>query len=175
MRKLILYIATSLDMFIARENGSVDWLFQEGEFGYQKFYSSIDTVIMGRKTWEVACGFEKEPYKDKTCIVFSKKGFTPKQKYVNVVTKNIPSFVQKLKQKKGKPIWLVGGGQLASLLVNEGLVDEVWLYVHPRILGKGIPLLKGMKEIPLEHISTKSFPEGLVEMKYAAASRKKSY
>ncbi len=167
MRKIILYIATSLDLFIARKNGSVDWLFQEGEFGYQKFYSSLGTVIMGRKTWDVARGFEKQPYADKECIVFSKKGFVPDQKYVKVVTKNIPSFVKKLKQKKGKPIWLVGGGQLASLLVNEGVVDEMWLYVHPRILGKGIPLLKGMKELPLKLISTHAFKEGLVEMKYS--------
>ena len=167
MRKIILYIAMSLDLFIARTNGSVDWLFQEGEFGYQKFYSSLGTVIMGRKTCDVALGFEKQPYAGKECIVFSQKGFVPDQKYVKVVTKNIPSFVKKLKQKKGKPIWLVGGGQLASLMLEKGLVDEIWLYVHPRILGEGIPLLKSMKEIPLKLISTHAYPEGLVEMKYS--------
>ncbi|MEK6970850.1 MAG: dihydrofolate reductase family protein [archaeon] len=174
MRKLILYIATSLDLFIARKNGSVDWLFQEGEFGYTKFYSTIGTVIMGRKTWNAACGFEKQPYMDKECIVFSKKGFTPNQKYVKVVTKNVPSFVEKLKKGKGKPIWLVGGGQLASLLVNEGLVDEMWLYIHPRILGEGTPLLEDVGEISLKHISTHAFPEGLVEMKYAVKEGKRS-
>lgn len=173
MRKLILYIATSLDLFIARKNGSVDWLFTEGEYGYKKFYSSIDTVIMGRKTWETALRFEKEPYVDKTCIVFSKKGYKPTQKYLHVVSKNIPAFVKQLKQKKGKPIWLVGGGQLATLLLNEGLVDEAWLYVHPRILGKGIPLLKNMKEIPLTLTSTHAFPDGLVEMKYSTKRNKR--
>ena len=165
MRKIKLFIACSLDGFIARENGGIDWLLT-GDYGYKKFYASIDTVLMGRKTYELGLKLG-ETYMEKRTIVFTKQKNLKKVGNVKLVS-DIVSFTKKLKKQKGKDIWLVGGGEIVSVLLNNKLVDEMQIFVHPIVLGKGIPLFPNIKkEVKLKLVETFAFKDGLVKMNYS--------
>ncbi|HLC59934.1 MAG TPA: dihydrofolate reductase family protein [Candidatus Nanoarchaeia archaeon] len=164
MRKIKLFIACSLDGFIARVDGGIDWLFT-GDYGYKEFYDSIDTVLMGRKTYELALKLG-ETYKDKKAVVFTTKENLKKSSNIEFIS-DVISFTKKLKNLKGKDIWLVGGGEIVSLLLNNNLIDEMIIFMHPIILGKGIPLFKSIKkEIKLKLIGTHKFEDGLVKLYY---------
>jgi dihydrofolate reductase len=174
MRSVIAYIATSLDMFIAREKGEVDWLFPPNGYGYEKFIAGIDTVLMGRKTYELACTFEEIPYAGMKCIVFTRNAKKLKRfPHVQFISKDIQKFVRALKKEKGKNIWLVGGGEIITTLHAAKLVDEFMLFMHPLLLGKGIPLLKNASETKLKLLDTHAFPDGLVKMHYAVNKKYK--
>src|SRR3989338_6215947 len=134
MRKIRLFIACSLDGFIARKDGSIDWLFT-GDYGYKKFYDSVDTVLMGRKTYELGLTFN-EHNKGKRAIVFTTRKNLKKFPNVEFVSDAVP-FTRKLKKGKGNSIWLVGGGEIVSVLLGNGLVDEMQIFVHPIVLGNG--------------------------------------
>ena len=145
MRKITLYIATSLDGFIARKDGSVDWLDSVGhvegeDYGYSKFYKSIDTVLMGNGTyrWIVDAGVPF-PYPDKKNYVFSKQQ-TGSNEHVTFISEDIGLFTKKLKEDAGHGIWLVGGAQVNSTLLNAKLIDEMIITTIPIALGEGIPL-----------------------------------
>lgn len=164
MRKIKLFIASSLDEFIAREDGGIDWLFT-GDYGYAKFYNSIDTILMGRKTYELGLKLG-ECYKGKRAIVFTKQKNLKKLENVEFVS-NVVDFTKKLKNSKGKDIWLVGGGKIVSLFLNNNLIDEIILFLHPIILGKGIPLFKSIKkQVKLKMVETFAYADGLVELYY---------
>lgn len=164
MRKIKLFIACSLDGFIARENGGIDWLFT-GDYGYKKFYASIDTVLMGRKTYELGLKLG-ETYREKRTIVFTKRKNLKKVGNAELVS-DIVLFTKKLKKQEGKDIWLVGGGEIVSVLLNNKLVDEMQIFVHPLVLGKGIPLFPNIKkEVKLKLVETFAFKDGLVKMRY---------
>lgn len=145
-RKLCLYIATSLDGYIATEDDSLDWLFKiesEGDGGYSDFYKTVDTILIGRRTydWIMTHTEGKFPYENKECYIFSNT-ITGKNDFVEFVNEDVTSFMNKLKSKKGKNIWLVGGGELIHHFLIEKLVDEFIISVAPTIIGKGIPLFK---------------------------------
>jgi len=165
-KKIKLFIACSLDGYIAKEDGSVDWLPQSKDSGYDNFYKSIDTVLMGKKTYEQILTFGKYPYKDKTSYVFTRNP-NQKKKDENVeFTSEVEEFTKKLVLFLGKDIWLVGGSDLISTFLNLKFVDELILSVVPVVLGKGIPLFKNIKnEIKLELIKTTEYDE-LVELSY---------
>lgn len=165
MRKVILFIASSLDCFIARKNGDVSWLFMDSDYGYKKFYNSIDTVLMGRKTYETAKKFEKVPYKEKKCFVFSRMQM---KNNGNVdFVKNPVQFTKSILKQKGKNIWLGGGAEIISLFLNNKLIDEIVISMHPIILGNGIHLFKCIKkDVKLNLISKKIYKNGLVQLKY---------
>lgn len=146
MRNLVLYIATSLDGYIAKENHSLEWLFKsegEGDNGYTEFYETIDTVLIGRKTYEQILILDDGnfPYKDEKCYVFS-KSISGKNQHVDFVNADIVSFTNELKKQKGKDIWIVGGGDLLQGFLKENLVDEIIITIAPTIIGKGIPLFQ---------------------------------
>lgn len=165
MRKIILFIASSLDGFIAGKNGEIDWLFSDADYGYKKFYSSVDTVLVGRRTYEAALGLEKIPFESKKCFVFTSKEIKVKQNAT--VIPYAVSFTKKLLKRPGKNIWLVGGGEVVSDFLNNNLIDEIILSIHPIILGEGIPLfpkIKGKKDFALS--SSGSFESGLVQLHY---------
>ena len=165
MRKIKLFIACSLDGFIARKDGGIDWLSSGGDYGYKKFYASVDAVLMGRKTYELALKLG-ETYKDKRAIVFTRQKNFKKNSNVEFVSDIVP-FTKKLKNSKGKDIWIVGGGEIVSVLLNNNLVDEMRIFVHPIILGKGISLfLNVKKDVKLKLIGTSEFEDGLVKMEY---------
>jgi dihydrofolate reductase len=169
MRKLVLYIATSLDGYIARPSGAFDWLFSDQDYGYTGFFAGVDTVLMGRKTYEQALGFGEYPYKGTSGFVFSR---TPRASDANVtfVSGDLASLVSELKHGPGKDIWLVGGAQIVAECVRHDLIDDFRLFVHPLILGEGIPLFApGLPERPLQFVRSQSFDSGLVEVSYKRA------
>jgi len=169
MRKLVLYIATSLDGYIARSSGEFDWLFSDQDYGYTEFFAGVDTVLMGRKTYEQALGFGEYPYKGTRSFVFSR---TPRAQDANAtfVSGDLASFVSELKRGPGKDIWLVGGGEIVAECVRHDLIDDFRLFVHPLILGEGIPLFApGLPERPLQFVRSQSFDSGLVEVSYKRA------
>ena len=143
-----MFIASSLDGFIAREDGSIDWLFTDDDYGYQEFYESVDAVIMGRKTFEkgLELGGGINPTKDKKNYVFSRNqqslGGMEKDDEVEFVGKDVRKFVEQLVDSSGKDIWLVGGSEIISILLKADLLHDIILSIHPKILGKGIPLLR---------------------------------
>lgn len=171
MRKVALYIAASLDGFIARENGAIDWLppvDPEGEdYGYREFYDSIDTVLVGRKTWEQSRGFEEEPFKGKRVVVFTRREGTMGAEGAEFVS-NPVVFTQGLRRLPGKDIWLVGGSEIVSVLMTAGLVDEVILTVIPVVLGRGIPLFQGIRDDARLSLSgVVKYGDGLVQLRYS--------
>lgn len=117
MRKVILFIASSLDGYIARTSGAVDWLFtvnDDQDYGYVDFLAGVDTILMGRRTYEQVLSFGEFPYKGIQCFVFSRTRGGERDEYVTFISGNIESFVKGLKNGTGKNIWLVGGSQRSS-------------------------------------------------------------
>lgn len=168
MGKLKLFIAASLDGYIARPDGSVDWLFTDGDYGYQDFYGSIGTVLMGRKTYDKVLEFGDYPYKDKRSIVFTRQDpslqITDKPEFVSG---DIVKFTDSLRRSEDSDIWLVGGSQIIRLFLEQDLIDEIILSIHPVILGNGIPLFDRIKkEVRMELINDVSFESGLVQLHY---------
>src|SRR5215208_5534187 len=170
MRKVKLFIASSLDCYIAREDGGIDWLFTDADYGYTKFYDSIDTIIVGRKSYDQSLTLDEYPYKGKKVYVFTRNKVRKKnnnEQDVEYIDTNIQDFVTNLTQSIGKDVWLLGGGEIVSVLLNAGLVDEIILSIHPIILGTGIPLLRNIqKEVNLQLENSLSFDSGLTQLYY---------
>ncbi|SHL73901.1 Dihydrofolate reductase [Anaerocolumna jejuensis DSM 15929] len=146
MRKVVLFIAMSLDGYIATKEDSLEWLFQtegEGDNGYSEFYETVDTILLGRRTYDWILDMEGDnfPYKGRQCFVFSgsRQG---EDKNVRFFHGDITDFITKLKQEEGKDIWVVGGGELLQHFISNRLVDEWIITIAPTVLGDGIPLFK---------------------------------
>lgn len=143
---IVLYIATSKDGFIADEKGNLDWLPQTVEetggqdYGYQKFYDSVDALAMGRKTYEQILGFGPWPYPGKKSYIFSSTHEVSTNKDIEFVTHDIPTFIKRLDANKVKKLWLVGGAGLVDAFYKHGKIDEYIITVFPVELNKGIPL-----------------------------------
>ena len=142
LRRLKLYIAASLDGYIAGPNGEIDWLETGGglDYGYSDFYASIDATLMGRATYEVTQTVEEFPYPDKTNYVFTRNPAVSGKANVRFVSGDIASFARGLKTEEGQDIWLVGGGRINAVMLNADLIDDIILTVFPLVLGCGIPL-----------------------------------
>lgn len=168
MRPVSLFIATSLDSFIASPDGGIDWLFTDGDYGYAAFIANVDALLMGYKTYKVMLGFGDEYlYSDKQNYVFSRNHQHSDGNPVTFVADDPAGFVRELKQQEGKTIWLVGGGQINTLMLNAGLIDEIIISIHPIILGEGLPLFAGKPErTGFTHVKTESFASGLVQITY---------
>ena len=163
MKKIVLYVAASLDGFIAREDGSVDWLEKyekSGEdYGYKEFLDSVDTVILGNTTFEQF----KAPYPDKKCFVFSKKN-TGKKDNITYVNSSVVDFINGLNDNQN--IWLVGGSQIIQEFLKNNLVDEIIVTVIPILLGDGISLFaRGMVEHQMQLQKAKSY-DSVVQLYY---------
>lgn len=149
MRNIILYAAISIDSYIARSNGDVNWL-QDPDFitpgndyGYAAFYESIGTTLMGNQTYKMIQSFDVPfPYPDKENFVFTRSSQKSEDEHVSFISGDIISFIKELKNKNGKDIWLVGGGSINSFLLNHGLIDKMILTVFPVVLGTGIRLFE---------------------------------
>ena len=181
MRKVTLGLANSLDNYIARKDGGYDWLHWSKEIAEMsaKFMKTIDTILIGRKTFEMMLAFGQTSYPGAKNYVFSrskkksatlKKTLAAKQKpdkNVELVTEDAAVFVRKLKPKKGKGICVFGGGELAKSLFEAGLIDEIVLNIHPVLLGSGIPLFHEMKkQIDLEFLECKVLKGGYLAVSY---------
>jgi dihydrofolate reductase len=173
MRKLKIYIAISLNGKIARADGQVDWLEtipnpEKSDYGYYDFYASIDTTIQGHKTYAQLLAWDIPfPYADKKNYVFTRNPNHQDTKEVSFVSEDHLAFTEKLKTGGGKDIWLIGGGQINTLLLNAGLVDELIVHIMPIILPDGLPLFGGIpRESQLRLLSSKSYAGGVVESRY---------
>jgi len=172
-----LYIASSLDGYIAREDGSIDWLTEyennpETDYGYSEFYASIGTVLMGRKTYEQVLGFGDWPYTEKKTYVFTRqKEPLRREKNVEFVSGDIGEFARRLKENTDEDIWLVGGSQFIKAFLEEDLVQEMIVFIVPIILGGGIPLFDRIgKEIRLRTGRVEKYENGLVRVEYEMRS-----
>ena len=166
MRKLKLYIAASLDNKIARKDGSIDWLPEPNageDYGYQDFLATVDTLLMGYKTYEVCTGFGEWPYPDKKSVVFTRDSSKTVIPEVQVTNQDPVTFVQELLQQDGQDIWLIGGGEIITLLHNAGLIDEYIIALIPIILGEGIALFPEVQKQENLHLDKQQvYANGLV-------------
>jgi dihydrofolate reductase len=167
MRKIVLYIACSLDGYIARTDGSVDWLFTDQDYGYTAFLGSVDTVMMGRKTYDQVLTFGPYPYSGKAGYVVSRSRAGTRDENVVFVGPDIAGFVRRLREEAGRNIWIVGGSELVDLFLKERLIDEFIISIHPVVLGSGIPLFRKEDfETWLTLMKCEQFPGGLVQLHY---------
>jgi dihydrofolate reductase len=181
MRKVTLGLANSLDNYIARKDGGADWLHWSKEVAEisAKFMKTVDTILIGRKTYEVMLGFDQTSYPGAKNYVFSrskhkssalKKALASKKKSVKnveIITEDAAKFVRALKGKKGRGICLFGGGELAKSLFETDLIDEIVLNIHPVLLGSGVPLFHQMKkQIDLELCDAKTLRGGYLVVAY---------
>lgn len=149
MRTLKYYVASSLDGFIARNDGSLDFFLMEGPHvtNFLRSLSTFDTVLMRRKTYEVGLkSGVTNPYPNMQSYVFSRTLRESPDINIKLVTKDISNFVYNLKNQPGKSIWLCGGASLAKELFDNNLIDEVIVKINPVLIGSGIPLLSGISE-----------------------------
>lgn len=171
-RKIILYIAASVDGYIAAPNDNLDFLGavqQEGEdYGYNDFVDSVDTVILGRKTYDwVMKQVPEFPHADKESYVITRTP-RPDAGKTKFYTGDLFALVSELKNREGKNIFIDGGAQLANTLLRLNLIDELIISYIPVLLGNGIRLFDdGRPEQVLKFISARSFEKGLVQVKYA--------
>lgn len=165
-RKCKLFIACSLDGYIAGPNEEIDWLFHDADYGFMAFMASIDTVVMGRKTYDLSLSFSKPPYPGKECWVFSRRN-KGKDKYATFVRGGVRAFMRKLRARPGKDIWLAGGGEIVKAFLAAGEIDWMGIAVHPIVLGAGIPLFPaGSARTDFKLIGVQSHPSGLVQLEY---------
>lgn len=166
MRKIILNLAVSLDGFIAGPNGEYDWCFADADYGMTNFLASIDATVMGGKSYRLLLQYGA-PYPEYTNYVFTRtETATP---YANVVftDDDISEFVADLKEKEGKNIWLFGGAEIIHPLLEDDLVDELMLSVHPLLLGDGLPLFRKLNERKVfKLMDSITYPSGLVQLYY---------
>jgi dihydrofolate reductase len=167
-RRIIYFVATSLDGFVARTDGNVDWLFHDQDYGFTEFFENVETVVQGRKTYEQVLTFGDYPYREKQNFVFSRT--LTSCEHGEIVAEPVAEFTARLQKQTGNDIWLVGGGELAASFLSEGLVDDVIVFVHPVLLGNGLRLSPGLThDVSLKLVETESFDSGLVKLRYAIA------
>ncbi|HXG36656.1 MAG TPA: dihydrofolate reductase family protein, partial [Dehalococcoidia bacterium] len=172
MPNVILYIAASLDGFIATEDGGVAWLdrFQStGEdYGYSDFYQGIGTVIMGANTYRQELTFGEWSHPNKKVYVLSSQEMEKKPNAdVEFYSGDLRQLADSIKAKTEKDIWLAGGSQVLTAFLNQGLVDEIMLFVIPVILGVGIPLFSQISPAgPFQLLEVKSYPTGVAKLHY---------
>jgi dihydrofolate reductase len=169
--KVSVYIATSLDGFIARRNGDIDWLSggEGGEdYGYAEFIASVDHIVMGRNTYEKVLTFGSWPYEPKVIVLSSRDLVIPPGLSGKVEALHLApsSLVHELEGRGASHIYL-DGGQTIQRFLREGLVDELIITTIPVLIGEGLPLFGPLgKDVKLELISSRSFPNSFVQNKY---------
>lgn len=177
MRKVVFGGANSLDNFLAREDGAVDWLMWGDEAAelMKDTWSRFDAIIMGRKTYDAAVEMAPKtkgkkaasPYGDIRTIVFSRTLKPGSVDGVQVTSDDPGEFVKELKKQSGKEICVMGGGDLAKTLFEAGVIDEIGFNIHPVLLGSGIPLFHTLsRQIDLELLECRPYKNGCVYVLY---------
>ena len=165
-----MYIAMSLDGYIARKSGNIDWLDGDGsepnaDFGYEEFYNSIDTVIMGRKTYDQILTFGEYPYKGTRGYVYTSEKRDSKEDVI-FTEEDAAELIGRLREEEGKDIWLIGGAGVIDDFIKKDLIDEYIVTVIPYILGDGISLFKdGNPELKLKLVKNETF-NGMAMLRY---------
>lgn len=170
MRKVIFGGAISLDNFIARKDGAFDWLVRSKEVNQimKDMWSTIDTMVMGRKTYEVAQRMGGVgDYPGVITYVFSRTIKQPNSKKTTFIADDAADFVRRLKEEEGKDILVMGGGLLAQSLFEADLIDELGFNIQPVLLGSGIPLFHEMsRQIDLKLKECRQLSKGCVYVTY---------
>ena len=171
-RNVIVHIATSADGYIARPDGDLDWLTSrpapKGFYGMNAFMKSIDTQLLGRKTFDVSLRMEAKFDSKSRTIVFSRHA-PPADIPLGVEFANdaIGPFVSRLRERPGKDIWLMGGGELIASFLDAQAIDKFVISVVPVFIGDGIPLIaRRHRHVPLDLDSVERFEDGLVQLRY---------
>jgi dihydrofolate reductase len=176
-RKIIVYIATSADGYIARPDGDVEWLNRRPDtvdYGMREFYPTIDTILWGRKTYDWLINYYKKRGKKDGLFdtklanyVFSRKARRRAPAGVEFVSEPVKDFAQRLRATPGKQIWMMGGGGLIASFLDAGEIDEFDIHVIPVFIGEGIPLVAPRhRDVPLKLRSSRKYPDGVVRLRY---------
>ena len=173
-RRIIVYIATSADGYIARPDGDVKWLDRprpKGNYGMGEFLKTIDTILWGRKTYGkgIEMGMKATAFgKGIKNYVFSRQPQESFEPGVEFISEPIKTFAQRLRSQAGKDIWLMGGGGIIASFLDESEIDELIIHVVPIFIGEGIPLIDvRSRAVPLKLLSSRSYPDGVVRLHYA--------
>ncbi len=171
-RKIIAYLATSADGYIARPDGDVSWLDRPtsaGDYGAKAFFRTVDTILWGRTTYDFALhhggvGIFGPKIKN---YVFSTRPPQPRPTDVTFVNEPVADFARRLRSERGKHIWMMGGASIIGAFLDEGAIDEFILHVIPVLLGDGIPLsARRHRNVSLTLKSTRKYPDGVVRLHY---------
>lgn len=166
-RRVRLYVATSLDGYIAGPDEALDWLFTDGDYGYDAFLASVDTLAMGRRTFETVLDLGDWPYDGLETWVFSRRENLPLDPRGRYTSAEPAAWLAEIAARPGRDIWLVGGGELVRSFMDARLVDEITLCIHPVVLGGGVPLFPaGMHRHKLRLTAQSFYGSGLVQVTY---------
>jgi dihydrofolate reductase len=170
-RKIIVHIATSADGYIARPDGDIEWLTSrpapQGFYGMEAFMKTVDTRVLGRKTYDVSLEMGATFSSRDRTIVFSRHPPAKAPSGVEFVNEAIGPFVSRLRERPGKDIWLMGGGGIIASFLDAQAIDEFVVSVVPVFIGEGIPLIAPRhRRVPLELRSVERFDDGLVQLHY---------
>ena len=171
-RKVIVHIAASVDGYIARPDGDLEWLTSrpapEGFYGMNAFMKTVDTMLIGRKTYDESLKLGAKFETTSRTFIFSRQKPPAKiPKGVEFVTEAIGPFIRRLREQPGKDIWLMGGGDLIASCLDEKVIDEFVVSVVPVFIGDGIPLVaRRPRHVPMTLKSVDRFDDGLVQLHY---------
>lgn len=172
-RRIIVEVAISADDYIARPDGDVGWLDRpqpRNQYGLAAFVKTIDTILLGRKTYAkgIELGMKAGEFGPKVrSYVFSRGPQEPLLQGFELARGPIKAFARRLREQAGKDIWMMGGSEIIAAFLDEGEIDELSLHVLPVLIGEGIPLIQPRhRSIPLELLSTRKFPDGVVHLQY---------
>lgn len=179
MRKIIVHVAVSADGFIARPDGDIEWLNRipdVSDYGMTAFFASLDTILWGRKTYDLALRFQKRGVVPQAFdpklkhYVFSRRPPERHPAEVEFVRSGIRKFVTKLRTSSEKNVWVMGGAGLIGSLLDVGAIDEFDMHVMPVLIGKGIPLaMPKRRDVRLELAGSESYANGVVRLHYEVA------
>lgn len=162
-----LFVAMSLDGFIAGPNDEIDWLFTDQDYGFTPFFDSVDTLIMGRRSYEMSCSFDEWPYPGKQTIVCTRSPTGRHDQRVQFSADNLPTLIARARAAGSRGICLLGGGQLVRAALACAAIDQLQIAIHPIILGAGIPLFPaGTRLTPLHFRHSVGYESGLVLLCY---------
>jgi len=177
MRKVVLGLGISLDGYIARPDGAVDFLFMPKDYSMAPFFATVDTAVMGRKTLEAGLkmtGGKFDNYGIK-CYVMSRTQPPGEHDGYEFTHQTPEALIAEIRKQPGKNIWMMGGGKLAREFLKADLIDALEIGVVPTLIGEGIPLFPaGFPQREFKLVECKAFSKGLLVLKYERARKKAS-
>lgn len=167
MRKVIMNLAVSLDGLIEGPNGEYDWCFSDQDYGMEAFYANTDTLFIGRKSFEMIRN-DLDMFPVPNIYVFSDSISPEEGETFKVIRRNeFDAAVNQILNADGGDIWLFGGAELVSIFMNQRLVSELLLAIHPIVLGEGKPLFQEIKSrVQLNLLDQKAYDSGLLQVRY---------
>ncbi|HEX6142919.1 MAG TPA: dihydrofolate reductase family protein [Geminicoccaceae bacterium] len=163
------YIAQSLDGFIASPDGTIDWLepFPAGTFGFESFIENIATIVMGRASYDQVLTFGDWPYAGTPTVVLTSRPFEPPRADVEVWTGSLPELIEELGQRQVGEVWVMGGAATIGAFVDLGRIDRLDVFILPLLLGRGVPLHTATEPRALSLRAAETLEHGVVRLEYA--------